>query len=421
MPAMKEESFVNNIDNYTSSLVQELAMTKYPGEPLQAFSTNWNAVVKTIYNYDDFGPELNKTGYFEEDLKAVLAGLNTSEEKITAILHYVKSTVKWNDYYGYSCNDGVKQAYKNKTGNVAEINLMLTAMLRYAGLTANPVLVSTRSNGIALFPNRTAFNYVIAAVENGTDVVLLDATDKFSSPNVLPFRDLNWLGRLIRKDGTSLEVDLMPKQTSNDVITMNYAVNDKGEVVGKLRRQRTDHNAMIFRSNVKDLKEEAYLEKFENENDKIEVSDYLRTNENDLKLPLIETISFTGANCSEILGGKIYFKPMLSFSQSNNPFKQEIREYPVDFGFPFLDKYAINLQIPAGYKVESFPASASILMEDGLGSFRFLTSLSGDSIQISILSQINMPIISAEYYPALKEFYQKMMEKENEKIVLSKI
>lgn len=421
MPAMKEESFVNNIDNYTSSLVQELAMTKYPGKPLQAFSTNWNAVVKTIYNYDDFGPELNKTGYFEEDLKAVLAGLNTSEEKISAILHYVKSTVKWNDYYGYSCNDGVKQAYKNKTGNVAEINLMLTAMLRYAGLTANPVLVSTRSNGIALFPNRTAFNYVIAAVENGTDVVLLDATDKFSSPNVLPFRDLNWLGRLIRKDGTSSEVDLMPKQTSNDVITMNYAVNDKGEVVGKLRRQRTDHNAMIFRSNVKDLKEEAYLEKFENENDKIEVSDYLRANENDLKLPLIETISFTGANCSEILGGKIYIKPMLSFSQSNNPFKQEIREYPVDFGFPFLDKYAINLQIPAGYKVESFPASASILMEDGLGSFRFLTSLSGDSIQISILSQINMPIISAEYYPALKEFYQKMMEKENEKIVLSKI
>ncbi|WP_243698878.1 DUF3857 domain-containing protein [Flavobacterium sandaracinum] len=421
MPAMKEESFVNNIDNYTSSLVQELAMTKYPGEPLNAYSTNWNAVVKTIYNYDDFGPELNKTGYFEEDLKAVLAGLNTAEEKITAILQYVKSTVKWNDYYGYSCNDGVKQAYKNKTGNVAEINLMLTAMLRHAGLTANPVLVSTRSNGIALFPNRTAFNYVIAAVENGTDVVLLDATDKFSSPNVLPFRDLNWLGRLIRKDGTSSEVDLMPKQTSNDVITMNYAVNDKGEVVGKLRRQRTDHNAMIFRSNVKDLKEEAYLEKFENENDKIEVSDYLRANENDLKLPLIETISFTGANSSEILGGKIYIKPMLSFSQGNNPFKQEIREYPVDFGFPFLDKYAINLQIPAGYKVESFPASASILMEDGLGSFKFLTSLSGDSIQVSILSQINRPIISAEYYPALKEFYQKMMEKENEKIVLSKI
>jgi hypothetical protein len=27
------------------------------------------------YDYDDFGPELNKTGYFEEDLKGLLMDL----------------------------------------------------------------------------------------------------------------------------------------------------------------------------------------------------------------------------------------------------------------------------------------------------------------------------------------------------------
>jgi len=203
MPAMKEEAFVNNIDNYTSSLTQELSMTKYPNEPLKPYSTDWDAVVKTIYDYDDFGPELNKIGYFEDDLKGVIAGLTTQDEIILAVLNYVKSTVKWNEYNGYSCDDGVKKAYKDKTGNVAEINLMLTAMLRTAGLKANPVLLSTRSNGIALFPNRTAFNYVIAAVETPEGLILLDATSKFSTPNVLPFRDLNWLGRLIKKDGNS--------------------------------------------------------------------------------------------------------------------------------------------------------------------------------------------------------------------------
>lgn len=421
MPAMNGESFVNNVENYTSSLVQELSITKYPGESLKAYSTDWNAVAKTIYDYDNFGPELNKTGYFEKDLQTVIVGLTTSEEKIDAILNYVKSTVKWNGYYSYSCDDGVKKAYQDRTGNVAEINLMLTAMLRHAGLTANPVLVSTRSNGIALFPNRTAFNYVIVAVENGNNLVLLDATDKFSVPNILPFRDLNWLGRLIRKDGTSSEVDLMPKVTSNDVITMNYSVNDKGEVYGKLRRQRTDHNAMLFRAEIKDVNEDAYLEKLENENGKIEINEYLRTNEADLKLPMIETISFTGSNFSEIIGGKIYIKPALSFTPDQNPFKQEIREYPVDFGFPFLDKYAINVKIPAGYKVESFPATTILSMADGLGTFKFMTSFSGDTIQVSVISQINTPIISAEYYPVLKEFYQKMIEKQNEKIVLIKI
>src|SRR5690606_19115611 len=98
LPAMREESYVNNIDNYTCSLEQELSMVKYANSPMKTFSTDWNSVVKTIYKYDDFGPELNKTGYFEEDLKGVLAGLNTPEEKIMSILNFVKSKVKWDGY-----------------------------------------------------------------------------------------------------------------------------------------------------------------------------------------------------------------------------------------------------------------------------------------------------------------------------------
>jgi hypothetical protein len=421
LPAMRDEGYINNIDNYTSSLVQELSMTKYPNQPLKPYSTDWNAVVKTIYDYDDFGPELSKTGYFEEDLKGVLAGLTSPEEKINAIFNFVKTRVKWNDYNGYSCNDGVKKAYKDKTGNIAEINLMLTAMLRYAGLTANPVLVSTRSNGVAIFPNRNAFNYVITAVENGTDLTLLDASDAYSTPNVLPFRALNWVGRLIRKDGTSIEVDLMPKTSSNDLIAMNYAIDETGLVSGKLRRQRTDHNAMIFRKKIEDIKEESYLEKLENDNDKIEVKEYSRTNEKELKLPAIEMFSFVGSNLVENIGGKIYVNPMLFYTEKQNPFKQEVREYPVDYGYPFMDKYSINIQIPEGYKIETLPETTILSMQDNLGMFKYLTNTSGNAIQISAVYQINAAIISSEYYSMLKEFYQKMIEKQNEKIILTKI
>jgi hypothetical protein len=421
MPAIKEEAFVNNIDNYTSSLVQELSMTNYPNEPLKPYSSNWNAVVKTIYDYEDFGPELDKTGYFEDDLKAVIAGVTTQDETISAILNYVKSTVKWDEYYGYSCNDGVKKAYKDKTGNVAEINLMLTAMLRTAGLKANPVLVSTRSNGIALFPNRTAFNYVIAAVETPQGLILLDATSKFSTPNVLPFRDLNWFGRLIRKDGTSEEVDLMPKKASNDYVTMNYVIDATGKITGKLRRQRTDHNAMSFRSEIENVKEEEYLEKFENENEKIEIEAYSRTNEKDVHLPIIETCSFTGTNLCEFIGEKMYINPLLFFTEEHNPFKQENREYPIDYGFPFLDKYIINIDIPAGYVVETLPKSAQLNMVDDLGSFKFLSNASGNKIQLSISHQMNASIVSSEYYSMLKEYYQGMIAKETEKIVLKKV
>lgn len=421
MPAIKEEAFVNNVRNYTTSLEQELSMTKFPNSMMKMYSTDWESVVRTIYEYEDFGPELNKTGYFEDDLKTVLAGLNTQDEKIDAILKFVKSAVKWNDYYGYSCNDGVRKAYKDKTGNIAEINLMLTAMLRYAGLNANPVLVSTRSNGVSFFPNRTAFNYVIAAVENGNDMILLDASDPFSIPNVLPFRALNWLGRLIRKDGTSLPVDLMPKKVSIDLKTMNYSINDKGEILGQLRNQMTTHNAMRFREAIKGVKEDVYLEKLENNNNKIEIKEYSLQNEKEFNLPVIETYSFTGNNLSELIGGKIYINPMLFLTRKQNPFKQENREYPVDYGFPFQDKYAINIQVPDGYKVENLPAPITLTMNENLGVFKYLTNLSGNTIQISVSNQINSSIVLPEDYLALKSYYQKMIEKQNEKIILTKI
>lgn len=421
LPAMKEEAYVNNINNYTSSLELELSMTKYPNKPIEMYSSDWNSVVKTIYNYEDFGPELNKTGYFENDLKALLSGITAQDEIIKIIFNYVKANVKWNEYNGYSCDNGVKKAYKEKTGNVADINLMLTAMLRYAGLTANPVLVSTRSNGIAMFPNRTAFNYVIAAVETGNGIILLDASDKFSTPTVLPFRALNWVGRLIRKDGTSEEVDLMPKTQSFDNIMMSYSVSPDGVVTGKTRRQYTDYNAMTFRNNVDNVKEDAYLEKLENENDKIEVKDYVRTNEKELLLPTIETFSFTGSGLCEVIGEKIYINPMLFFTNKQNPFKEEKREYPVDYGFPSSDKYSITIQIPEGYMVESMPAPSAMTMEEDLGAFKFIAGVSENVLQLSITHQINAAIIPADYYSMLQEYYKGMIAKENEKIVLKRI
>lgn len=420
-PAMKDEAYVNNVNNYMSSIQFELAIIKYPDQPIKPLSTDWNSVVKTIYEYDDFGPELNKSGYYEEDLKSLLATAKTSEEKILLILNFVKANVNWNGLTGYACDSGVRKAYKEKTGNIADINLMLTSMLRYAGFTANPVLVSTRSNGIAFFANRTAFNYVIAAVETDAGNILLDASSKYSSPNILPLRALNWQGRLIRKDGTSEAVDLMPEKLSNNYVFVNYTIDPAGKVDGKVRRQYTDYNGMVFRNNFESAKEEVYLEKLENENGKIEISDYSRTNEKEFLLPAIESFSFTGSNLCDIIGDKIYINPMLFFANTKNPFKQDVREYPVDFGFPFMDKYNISIKIPDGFAVESLPQSGAISMDENVGNFKYNIALNENSLQLSISHQINEAIVSTEQYDMLKEYYKTMIAKETEKIVLKKI
>lgn len=421
LPTIKEESFVNNIDNYASSISHELSMTKFPNSPVKSYSTDWEYVVKTIYNYDDFGPELNKTGYFEDEVNKLLTGLTTQPERITALFNDVKSNVKWNNFKGYSCNDGVKTAYKNKTGNTAEINLMLTTMLRYAQIDANPVLISTRDNGITFFPSRTAFNAVITTVETPAGIILLDAAEKYSVTNILPLRDLNWYGRLIRKDGTSTEVDLMSKILSKQVTNMNIIVKSDGSTEGKVRNQFTDYEALAFRKENLALSKNSYIDALETENNSVEIKDYVRENDLDLSKPIIEGYSFIDTKDVEVINGKIYISPLLFLATKENPFKQEVREYPIDFSYPTLHKYNINIEIPEGYVVESIPTAINLATGSDIGSFKFMISNTENKIQLVITSTINTSIVSSDFYPVLKDFFQQMIDKQNEKIVLKKI
>ncbi|HNP32127.1 MAG TPA: DUF3857 domain-containing protein [Flavobacterium sp.] len=421
IPALKDEGYVNNIKNYQAKLIHELSMTKYPHSPIKSYATDWESVVKGIYNNDDFGTELNKTGYFEKDIDAVLNGVTAPEERIATIFNYVKNRMNFTEFQSIYCDDGVKKAYQDKKGNAAEINLMLTAMLRYAGVQANPVIISTRSNEISLFPSKSAYNYVISGVELNNQIVLFDATSKYSLPNILPIRDLNWFGRIIRKDGTSEGIDLMPTSNSKDVVSIMASINEKGEVTGKIRDQYFDYNAFMFRVNNNAIAKESYVEKLEKRHEGLEIGEYNVQNNTDLSQPIIENYDFTSNNSVEIIGDKMYVSPFLFFAMKENPFKQETREYPIDFIYPDQSKFNISLTIPAGYVVETLPQPKAVSMPENLGSFKYIISNNGSQIQLLYTHDTNQAIIGTEYYEALKNFYKEIVDKQTEKIVLKKV
>lgn len=420
--ALKDENYVTNIDNYTSIINYELASYTSQAGTTEKFSTDWPSVTKTIYDDEDFGNELNYKSYFEKDLEPLLKSVTSRSEKLAVIFNYVKSRMAWNERLGYYCNDGVKKAYNDRVGNVAEINLMLTAMLRYAELDANPVLVSTRSNGIALFPTRTAYNYVIVAVDLDAQTrILLDATSKNTVPDVLPIRALNWVGRLIRPNKTSVEIDLMPKSNSKEIVTVMAGLEKDGKLSGKIREQYFDYNAFLYREQFSKMAQESYLENLEKRLNNIEIADYTTANEKDLFKPVVETFSFTHPSAADVIGDKIYFAPMLQFTRAENPFKEETREFPVEFTYPYQDRYVFTINIPEGYEVESLPKPLSLAMEDNIGSFVYNITNTKNVVQLSVSFDMNNHNVLPQYYPTLKDFYKAMIEKQNEKVVLKRI
>lgn len=421
VPAFKIEPFTNNINNYMSCIEYELASTKFPNSEIKFFSESWEDVTKNIYKNEQFGLELEKSNYFETDLNQILSDKSLdSPKKIEKILEFVKSNVKWNEYNSITVDKGVVKAYKEKTGNTAEVNFVLISMLRKAGFDANPVVLTTRSKPINLFPSRTAFNYVICGIEIDNDVILLDATDRNSKVDVLPTRALNYIGRIIRENGTSSQIDLSPKKPAKENTMVFALIDDKGNVTGTIKEQLSERAAFVFRDKNGTVSDENYLDKLEKEYPGFEISDYKIVNKLDPHLPISKEYQFTNTNASEIINDKIYFKPLMNFGISENPFKLETRDYPVDFIAPFHDSYTMSYTLPVGYMVESLPAQLNLQMIDNLGSFSYLIADNVENVQIVCNFKINSPLISAEYYDVLKEFFNQVQLKMNEKIIIKK-
>ena len=422
IPAIKEEDYVDNIRNYKSSIQNELERTRYPEQPVKDYSITWEGVAKTIFENKNFGKELNEQLYLIQDVKMILKNAVSDEEKLDVIFKFVQSKMNWNKEDGYFTEKGVKQAYLDKTGNVAEINFILIAMLKLAGINANPVLISTVEHGVPSFPSRTVFNYVIAAADFDGKQILLDATHKYTTQNILPLNVLNWTGRLIKQDGTSQEINLVPTIPSKVNYTLMTKINNLGHITGKFRVQKTAYEAYSFREKYANQNEENYLEKLENNLDGILINDYsVENRDTDMSKPVIETFTFTSENHCEIIGGKMFIDPLLFFTLKKNPFVQETRQMPIYFGYPKQEKYNINLEIPEGYAVESIPKSMKIASEDNVILFVMNSQVEGNKIQIIITKEINAAIMEAEYYSNLKDFFQKIIDKQNEKIVLKKI
>lgn len=420
VPALIEEDYTNNIENYLSSIQYQLASIQYPNELVKVFSETWEDVAKHINENASFGEELKKDNYFESDYINLISGKELNNEgKISAIYNHVKNHYKWNETFGIYTDDGVNKAYKEKVGNVAEINFTLIAMLRKAGFNANPILLTTRSQPINLYPTNTAFNYVICGVEIGDKTIFLDATDKNLKQDVLPTRALNYIGRLVRPNGTSIEVDLSPKSHSKKSVII-FASIDNQSVKGNIKETLTGNRAYNFRSKNSSLSEESYLENIEKNMPGFEISEYKIENKKNENEPVKEDYYFTSSNEIEVINDKLFFKPLLFFAIDENPFKQEKRDYPIDFKYPIHDSYTITYNIPQGYVVESIPEKANIATEDNLASFSFLTANMGNKVQIVSSFYINSALISSEYYDSLKEFYNQVFLKMNEKIVLKK-
>ncbi len=422
VPSLNEnESFVDNIYNYQTRIDFELAQVAFPQSPLQSFSTTWENVVEKLLAADDFGGQLSG-GYMDDDISSLTVG-TTPEDKMVSAFNFIRSKVKWNNSYSLFVKDGARRAYKDGFGNSAEVNLNLILALRKVGLTAFPVALSTRRNGIVnpARPTLTSFNHVIAAIMVGDKTYLLDATSHFSDINVLPFADLNWQGRIVDVNHNTW-INLIPSFYSRLRTVGQFTILGDGGLDGDVQQIFNDQFAYLFQQ---EFGKTDYEAKYEAEIKKDYVSEVVDSvmvvyGENGgLKVTASAHLKPEGA--VSMAGDLMYINPCLGFGDQENPFVENERKFPVNFGMPREETYMNQFVVPVGYSVEDLPKPMTIVLPNNGGKYIYSCAINGN--RLVVVSRLTIPnaVYQITEYPYLKEFFNQIATKLQQKVVLKKI
>ncbi|AMM50988.1 hypothetical protein TH61_07045 [Rufibacter sp. DG15C] len=419
VPAITAESYITTIQDYIAKIEFELEWIRYPYEMAKRVAGNWNKLTDEFLLEDRFGAQLNRTGYFKNEV-ASLQSVKDTLEKVNTIYDYVKKNVKWNGKGGVLATNTLRKAFEIKSGNAADINLMLVAMLRDAGLESYPIVLSTRDHGRVPThaPMLNKFNYVVAFVKTPKGDLLLDATDPFMPLGQLPKHCLNGQGWLVAKDQGSW-IPLVPQGKSTELLNAELSILPTGIMSGKVQESSSGLLAVNMRTAVKEAGEAKYMEKLVNAQNQFERKKPVLKDLAQIQKPisLEYEITSTGDGQAKDI---IYVNPMLLKARQENPFKHTERKYPVDFGHGTEEVYVCNFTIPEGYVVEEMPKGVMMSLPDNGGKFTYMLQQTGNKVQVMSKVTISRPIFYAQEYEALKQFYSQIVAKHAEQIVLKK-
>jgi transglutaminase-like putative cysteine protease len=421
-PAFKKEPYTTSSKNYMSAVEFELAGIQEIRGPYHDKTGNWNQINKDLMDHQYFGIQLKSGGFLKDVVAEISAKAETDEEKILAAFNYIKSNMSWNDYYGKYVTSSLRAAFKEKKGNVADINLMLVVLLNKLGVKADPVILSTRSNGmLSLFsPSKAKFNYVIASCKIGENRIYLDATDENCPCNLLPERCINDKGRVISSAG-SYFVDIKSKSISRSATIAKLNLTEDGVVSGNVDLSLNGFTALQFRDAIQDKSEEDLLETMDEAYELIDVESVDLENLRDVEKSVISKMEVEMTEELENVNDLIYFNPFVVNKIDENPFTLEERKYPVDFTYPIDRTFMLELTVPEGYTLESKPTPARINLPEKSGQFMYSASQNGNKIMVVSRFKINKRTFLFNEYASLKEFYNLVVAKHAEMLVLKKI
>jgi hypothetical protein len=420
IPPFNIENYISSPNNYIDKMSFQLHKT-YDGEKYHDVANNWKIVADNLMKRDDFGQPLTEPNrLLEETLQRVVGANDTELEAAKKIYHYIQTNYTCTDHHDLYITTTLQDVIRKKSGNVADLNLLMIAMLKRKTRSAFPVLLSTTAYGRCSrdYPEIDKLNYVIGKIKIDSAEYFLDATIPFLPFGKLPANCYNGYARVISEDTTAVYFE-EKMQKENSLVNVFMYLNAKNEMEGSYTKQVGLYKSMEAKSIINTSLEsyQTYIASSFPEDFQISKvqMDSSGKAEDHVKIKIdFKVKPFEDADV-------IYFTPMLGEVLKTNPFFADERAYPIEMPYATNDSYILNMPIPKGYKVEELPKSTRISLNENEGLFEYLVSNDGTTINIRCTTLMNETFFSSEDYQSLRGFFSQVVKKHSEQIVFKKI
>ncbi|MDX5339003.1 MAG: DUF3857 and transglutaminase domain-containing protein [Cyclobacteriaceae bacterium] len=425
--SLKEEPLMKNYRDYVDrvdfQLSRYMAENNISGPVWKDFLSTWEKLGDEMIEYYSMKGFYRTSPVEKETLSVDLTG-DSETEKAKKAYYFVRDNfINEGEDWIYT-NQTLNQLLKSKKGAPGELILAYMGLLRSMGISCDPVLIGSKGYGrsdMVPFPFLNQFDEILLLATLDGKMQFLDLSDRHAPFGYVDL-DKHVSGGLLLQKNKSQPINLDIRHSSNEVVFSEVSLDSEtGDLV---------MNYTIRSHHYEGLKKVHIDESFKKSQKPLE--EMFTNNASDFELKNVQIENFLEdrnfTNTKFQLTQKsvadqdvLVFNPLKFSNFSTNPFTQEFRVFPVDFGYAFSQSITANVKIPEGYEIEDYPTDEFLTIEGSPVGFVFQTEQLGDVFKVSAKIDIRQPLIQVNQYNDLKFLMESVATKLSTPIVLKKV
>lgn len=411
IPGVEEEAFISSLDDYRAKI--KFLLSEF-GIPRQKLENSWEVVIARMREKANPWRRIrkNKLAGAKGDSIAQSLGSASMEVVQDSIYQYLNRRVNFSGSKTPHSTQSDKAVIEGKPVDQSAINQTLVAMLRGAGIEANPVVISTRTFGKLNmdFPSYYQFNGQMVQSRIGDRQYLMDASFSYSQPGLIP-ADMYGSRGLVLTPDTFKWIDIHPDKSKFEIqVQIDAELRSNGTLMGTVDASQEGYPAQLIRQQQADgssdpeiLKRTLFDGYPEMTTDGVRIS-----NIDDYSKPIQLSAQFRIENYATSFTDGLKFRPMIVGYQSENPFDDTNRNYPITLDAPEKLDVSYSISLPSGFAAEEGKQNQTLSLPGA--EFQEAYDIRQGQLNYEYHIDISRKEFPTDFFPQLYNLYKRWVE-----------